>query len=165
MTTAEIGKEVATLCRQGKNQEAIDRFYSPNIESVEACAMPGMDQTQRGIQAIKGKNQWWADNHEIHGGTVKGPFPNGDPLHPTIQVRCDTEADRKAHDARRNRSLHSARWQDHQRGVFLRNVENHHQPNNRRQPWQPNSTSSSDVWMCNRRAAADSRCERRRRRN
>ena len=57
--------------------------------------MPGMDQTRRGIQAIKGKNQWWADNHEIHGGTVKGPFPNGDPLHPTIQVRCDTEADRK----------------------------------------------------------------------
>ena len=165
MTTAEIGKEVATLCRQGKNQEAIDRFYSSIIGSVEACAMPGMDQTQRGIQAIKGKNQWWADNHEIQGGTVEGPFPNGDRFILRFKYDVTPKQTGKTHDARRNRSLHSARWQDHQRGVFLRNVENHHQPNNRRQPWQPNSTSSSDVWMCNRRAAADSRCERRRRRN
>jgi hypothetical protein len=78
MTIDQIGKEVADLCRQGKNQEAIDRFYSSNIESVEAVAMPGMDQIQRGIRAIKGKNQWWVENHEIHGGTVEGPYPNGD---------------------------------------------------------------------------------------
>jgi hypothetical protein len=78
MTTDQIGKEVADLCRQGKNQEAIDRFYSSNIESVEAVAMPGIDRIQRGIQAIKGKNQWWVENHEIHGGTVEGPYPNGD---------------------------------------------------------------------------------------
>jgi hypothetical protein len=56
MTTMDIAKEIAALCRQGKNQEAIDRFYSANIESVETCAVPGMDQIQRGIRAIKGKN-------------------------------------------------------------------------------------------------------------
>ena len=28
---------------------------------------------------------------------------------------------------------------------FFYHVEDHHQPNNRRQPWQPNSTSSSGV--------------------
>ncbi len=78
MTTLEIGKELALLCRQGKNQEAIDRFYSKDVESVEAVGMPGMDRIQRGIQAIKGKNQWWVDNHEIHGGTVEGPYPHGD---------------------------------------------------------------------------------------
>ena len=76
MTTLDIGKEVAALCKQGKNQEAIDRFYSPDIISIEACAMPGMDRTQKGIQAIKGKNQWWVENHEIHGGTVEGPYPH-----------------------------------------------------------------------------------------
>jgi SnoaL-like domain len=78
MTTMEIGKELVALCRQGKNQEAIDRLYSPNIESVEAVAMPGMGQTQQGIQAIKGKNQWWVDNHQIHESTVEGPYPHGD---------------------------------------------------------------------------------------
>ena len=40
--------------------------------------MPGMDQTQKGVHAIKGKNQWWVDNHQIHGGTVDGPYPHGD---------------------------------------------------------------------------------------
>ncbi len=78
MTAVDIGKEVAALCRQGKNQEAIDHFYSPNVESVEPCSMPGMEQTQRGIAMIKGKNQWWVDNHQIHGGTVEGPYPHGD---------------------------------------------------------------------------------------
>jgi len=78
MTAMEIGKELAALCRQGKNQEAIDRFYSPTVESTEPCAMPGMDRIQKGIQAIKGKNQWWVDNHQIHGGTVEGPYPHGD---------------------------------------------------------------------------------------
>jgi SnoaL-like domain len=78
MTAMEIGKEVAALCKQGKNQEAIDRFYDPNIVSIEACAMPGMDRTQKGIQAIKGKNQWWVENHEVHGGSVDGPYPHDD---------------------------------------------------------------------------------------
>lgn len=78
MTTMEIGRELVALCKQGKNQEAIDRLYSPDIVSVEPVAMPGMDQTQRGIAKIKGKNQWWADNHTIHGATVEGPSPHGD---------------------------------------------------------------------------------------
>ena len=78
MTPMDIGKELVALCQQGKNQEAIDRFYDPNVESVEAVAMPGIGQTQKGIAAIKGKNQWWADNHTVHGASVEGPFPNGD---------------------------------------------------------------------------------------
>lgn len=40
--------------------------------------MPGIDQIRRGIQAIKGKNQWWVDNHESHGETIAGPHHNGD---------------------------------------------------------------------------------------
>lgn len=78
MTALEIGKEIAALCKQGKHQEAIDRFYSPEIVSIEACSMPGMDRTMKGIQAIKGKNQWWVENHTIHGGSVDGPYPHDD---------------------------------------------------------------------------------------
>lgn len=78
MTTLEIGKTLVTLCNQGKNQEAIDRLYAANVESVEPIAMPGMGQTQKGIEAIKRKNQWWAENHEVHGGVAEGPFPHGD---------------------------------------------------------------------------------------
>jgi len=77
MSVMEIGEKLVALCQQGKNQEAIDALYSPNIVSVEAMAMPNMSQTQTGIDAIKAKNAWWADNHEVHGGEVKGPYPNG----------------------------------------------------------------------------------------
>lgn len=78
MSAMEIGKEIVALCQQGKNLEAIARFYSQDIVSVEAFSMPGMDQTQTGIDAIKGKNKWWTENHEVHGGEIRGPFPNGD---------------------------------------------------------------------------------------
>ncbi len=78
MTALEIGKELIALCNYGKNQDAIDRLYSPDIESVEAVAMPGMEQTQRGIAKIKRKNQWWADNHKVHWGVAEGPFLHGD---------------------------------------------------------------------------------------
>jgi len=73
----EIAQELADLCRQGKNAQAIEKLYSPDIVSIEACAMEGMDQEMKGIDAIKGKNQWWSENHEVHGGDVTGPFPHG----------------------------------------------------------------------------------------
>ncbi|WP_447969511.1 SnoaL-like domain-containing protein [Nitrospira sp. M1] len=77
MSATQIGQELVGLCKQGKNMEAIEKFYSPNIVSIEACAMPGMEQTQTGLEAIKGKNIWWVENHEVHSGEVTGPFPNG----------------------------------------------------------------------------------------
>jgi len=78
MTAAEIGAELVSLCRQGKNMEAIGKFYSPAIESVEACSMPQFGQVQKGIDAVKGKNRWWVENHQVHKVDVNGPFPNGD---------------------------------------------------------------------------------------
>ncbi len=77
MNAMEVGTELVALCREGKNLEAIEKFYSPDIVSVEAAPMPGMNQTETGREAIKAKNQWWTDNHDIHGGDVHGPFPHG----------------------------------------------------------------------------------------
>ena len=78
MTVKEIGDELVALCKQGKNFEAIEKLYSSDVVSVEAMAMPDTDQTQTGIEAIKGKNKWWVENHEMHGGEVNGQFPHGD---------------------------------------------------------------------------------------
>lgn len=74
----DLANELANLCRQGKNLEAIEKFYSEDIVSVETCDMPEMPARMEGIDAIKGKNQWWMENHEVHGGDVKGPFPHDD---------------------------------------------------------------------------------------
>ena len=37
MTTLEVGKKLVELCKQGKNQEAMDTLYAPDIVSVEAA--------------------------------------------------------------------------------------------------------------------------------
>src|SRR5262245_59653865 len=78
MNTFEVGKKLVGLCGQGKDLEAIETLDSPNIVSVEAVADPRFPQRVDGIEAVKGKAQWWIQNHEVHSAQVKGPFPHGD---------------------------------------------------------------------------------------
>ncbi len=78
MSTQKIGAELVRLCREGKNIEAIETLYDKNIVSVEAMAMDPMPATMEGIEAIKQKNQWFGENHEVHEAKVDGPFPHGD---------------------------------------------------------------------------------------
>jgi hypothetical protein len=78
MNAFEVGKKLVELCKQGKNQEAMETLYSPDIVSVEAAEMPGMSREARGIQAVAGKGKWWIENHEIHSAEVEGPWPHGD---------------------------------------------------------------------------------------
>ncbi|HEX4811088.1 MAG TPA: nuclear transport factor 2 family protein [Bryobacteraceae bacterium] len=76
--TVAIGKKLVELCRQGKNMEAVDTLYSPGIVSIEAMSGPSMPARMDGIEAIKGKNDWWMKNHEVHKAEVEGPWPHGD---------------------------------------------------------------------------------------
>ncbi len=37
------------------------------------------DKTRwEGLAEVKGKSEWWAANHEVHGFTTEGPYVNGD---------------------------------------------------------------------------------------
>ena len=74
----EIGKKLVEFCKAGKSIEAIEKLYSPDIVSVEGMSSPTMPAEMKGIAAVKGKNEWWYQNHEVHSGTVVGPWPHGD---------------------------------------------------------------------------------------
>ncbi len=74
MSTAEIAKGLVDMCRQGKNLEAVEKYYSDGVVSVESSAPKGMPAETRGIQAIKEKNQWFFDHNELHSEEVNGPF-------------------------------------------------------------------------------------------
>lgn len=74
MGTLEIGKDLVALCSQGKFDEAIDKYYSDDIVSIEGAENPGMAQRMEGIEAVRGKNDWWAANNEVHDVKVEGPF-------------------------------------------------------------------------------------------
>ncbi len=91
-STLEVGKKLVDLCKQGKHADAIKELYSPNIVSIEAGAPPGQNPRSEGIAAVQGKNEWWYANHEVHGGSVEGPWPNGD----RFVVRFNFEVTAKA---------------------------------------------------------------------
>ena len=78
METLEVGKSLVALCSEGQFESAIDQHYSENIVSIEGMAYPGMEQRMEGIEAIKGKNQWWIENHEVHSMDAEGPFVSED---------------------------------------------------------------------------------------
>ena len=74
----KVGQRLVELCKAGKNLEAVDTLYADNAVSVEAAEHPGMPARREGLAAIREKNQWWLDNHEVHSASAKGPFPHGD---------------------------------------------------------------------------------------
>jgi ketosteroid isomerase-like protein len=78
MNTMEIARELVDLCRQGRNEEALDRLFADDVVSVEAAAMPGMQKEAKGLAAVKAKGEWWTGNHEVHSAAATGPWPHGD---------------------------------------------------------------------------------------
>lgn len=78
MTTHDVANDLVALCRQGKLTESGEKYWANDVVSVEANAPGGGDPASRGIEAVRGKGKWWAENHEIHGVEVEGPYVNGD---------------------------------------------------------------------------------------
>ena len=72
--TTAIAEELVSFCRAGRNMDAINTLYSPEIVSVEAMSSPEMPREMKGIDAIRQKNKWWFDNNEVHSAETDGPF-------------------------------------------------------------------------------------------
>jgi ketosteroid isomerase-like protein len=78
MSTAAIANDLVALCREGKNLEAVEKYYADDIVSVESASGPGMPTEIKGIEAVRGKNQWWLENHTVHSGVANGPYVGED---------------------------------------------------------------------------------------
>lgn len=74
MSVADIANDLVALCRAGKNLEAVDKYYADDIVSVESASGPDMPAEIKGIKAVRGKNEWWLANHEVHKGEANGPY-------------------------------------------------------------------------------------------
>jgi hypothetical protein len=66
------------LVKEHKHEECLDELFAKDAVSVEAAAPPGQDRTSRGLDAIRAKGKWWADNHTVHGEELDGPYPHDD---------------------------------------------------------------------------------------
>jgi hypothetical protein len=78
MALTDIANGLTELCRQGQFREAIDRYYSSNIVSIEPVDHPQMPAQQSGIEAIRAKNDWFGQNNEVHSLQIDGPFMGQD---------------------------------------------------------------------------------------
>jgi hypothetical protein len=76
MTTAELAKDFTELLKQGNDEAAAAKYNADDIVSYET--MEGPMAVCHGKDAIKQKGDWWRDNHEVHGGSIEGPFGNGE---------------------------------------------------------------------------------------
>jgi ketosteroid isomerase-like protein len=73
-STAAVAHELVALCRAGRNLDAVNKLYSPRIHSIESSGSPEMPAEMNGIDAIRGKHQWWDENNEVHSMEVNGPY-------------------------------------------------------------------------------------------
>jgi len=73
-TTAEVANDLVALCRKGKSLEAIDKYYSDNIVSVESTSSPEMPKEMKGFKTVRGKTEWWLANHQVNSEEINGPF-------------------------------------------------------------------------------------------
>ncbi|MGH0031620.1 MAG: SnoaL-like domain-containing protein [Myxococcota bacterium] len=74
MSALEIGTQLVALCNEGRSEEAVERFYDEKIVSIEGQGTDEMPARMEGIEAIRAKNRWWYDNHEVHATQAEGPF-------------------------------------------------------------------------------------------
>jgi hypothetical protein len=74
----DVANRLVRICREGREREGLDELYAADAVSVEADAMPGMPgQELRGIEAIRGKHDWWNKAHTVHSAKIEGPFLHG----------------------------------------------------------------------------------------
>jgi hypothetical protein len=72
-------EKLVAHCRAHTEMQGLDELYDPAAVSVEAMPMPGSDSAEtRGVQAIKGKHEWWNSAMEVHSATTDGPYLHGD---------------------------------------------------------------------------------------
>ena len=76
MDTAAVATRFATLCKEGKFEQAAEEFWSDDVVSLEP--MEGPMARLQGKEAVGKKGEWWYANHEIHSATTEGPFVHGD---------------------------------------------------------------------------------------
>jgi len=90
-----IGQRLVEFCRQGESLAAINELYADNIVSEEAmdCPESGMPRVMEGIDAIRGKNEWWYANHEVHDASCDGPYPAGDQFIVKFDYDCTCNAE------------------------------------------------------------------------
>lgn len=78
MDLKTIAEELVAACRDGRERAFLDTHFAPDAVSVEPVDWSGSGRESRGVDAIKGKHDWWNGSHTVHHLGAEGPFLHGD---------------------------------------------------------------------------------------
>jgi len=76
MGVLEIGQTMVKAVNGGRESEwqFVMDHYADDIVSIEGADGGDMPARMEGMDAIKGKHEWWYANNDVHGTTVEGPY-------------------------------------------------------------------------------------------
>lgn len=88
-TTQDVANDLVAMWKAGQFGESGETYWADDVVSYES--MPGSPMSElRGKAAVRGKGEWWAANHEVHGVEIEGPYFNGDQF--TVRFKMDVTA-------------------------------------------------------------------------
>lgn len=77
-TLTDVATKLAEYCNSQQESKALDTLYDVSCVSVEALAMGEGGREAVGLDAIRGKHDWWYGAHDVHSTTAEGPFMAGE---------------------------------------------------------------------------------------
>jgi limonene-1,2-epoxide hydrolase len=73
-TALEIGTQLVPKFNNEGGEACVDALYADDVVSIEGQGTEEMPARMEGVDAIRGKNQWWYANNEVHSISATGPF-------------------------------------------------------------------------------------------
>ena len=77
MSMMDIANELIAGCRENRTMENLPKLYADDAVSVEAMD-DGNGREAHGLDAIKGKHEWWDSTFDFLSGDISDPMPHGD---------------------------------------------------------------------------------------
>ena len=105
MNTQEIAQKLCQHIENQTDRQGLDELYAPDAVSAEPMSPPGMDPVTSGVEAIKGKHDWWDNAMEVHDFSMEGPFINGDQFSMIFNMDCTDKSN-------------GQRWQGKEIGLY-----------------------------------------------
>ena len=95
MNTQEIAQKLVQHCQNHTEAQGLDELYAEDCVSVEAMWPEGTSPVSEGVDAIRAKHAWWAQNFEVHSAELEGPFINGDNFSVVFEIDATDKASRQ----------------------------------------------------------------------
>lgn len=74
----ELAEMTVEYNNAGRSRELLGLIYSDTVQSNEAGPAPDGSAGVTGLEALRGKWDWWESANEVHSTQTEGPFYHGD---------------------------------------------------------------------------------------